>query len=145
MDYPTKRVGSGVLLRDGGGDVLLVKPTYKPGWEVPGGLAEVGESPREAAARECLEELGVAVEIGPLLCVHYSPGVRVPGDGVMFVFDAGTTEMDVGRFALPADELTEARFVAPDLLDAHLPEVMVRRMHAAIAATHDQQIRYLER
>ncbi|MEQ1704164.1 MAG: NUDIX hydrolase [Ilumatobacteraceae bacterium] len=145
MEYPAKRVGSGVLLRDVQGDVLLVKPTYKPGWEIPGGLAEVGESPREAAARECLEELGHAIEIGPLLCVHYSPGVRVPGDGVMFVFDAGTTETDAGQFVLPADELSEAKFVQPNLLDSYLREIMVRRMHAAIAATQDQHVRYLER
>lgn len=145
MDFPEKRVGSGVLLRDEHGDVLLVEPTYKPGWEIPGGLAEVGQSPREAAARECREELGLVIEIGPLLCVHYSPGRRVPGDGVMFVFDAGTTAMEAGQFELPADELSEAKFVPPNLLDAHLPEIMVRRMHAAIAAAHDQQIRYLER
>jgi 8-oxo-dGTP diphosphatase len=31
-------------------------------WEFPGGKIEAGESPETAAARECLEEAGVAVE-----------------------------------------------------------------------------------
>lgn len=34
------------------------------GWEFPGGKVEVGESSREAASREALEELGVRVRLG---------------------------------------------------------------------------------
>jgi 8-oxo-dGTP diphosphatase len=46
-----------VLFRDAAGRVLLVKPTYKNGWEIPGGYVDAGESPRAAAAREVKEEL----------------------------------------------------------------------------------------
>jgi 8-oxo-dGTP pyrophosphatase MutT (NUDIX family) len=56
---PRKRLGAGVVLLDGAGRVLLVEPTYKPGWETPGGMVEANESPRAAAARECQEEIGV--------------------------------------------------------------------------------------
>ena len=44
-NFATPRVGAGVLFRDGAGRVLLVKPTYKNGWEIPGGYVERGESP----------------------------------------------------------------------------------------------------
>jgi mutator protein MutT len=32
-------------------------------WEFPGGKVEAGESPQQAAVRECLEETGVAVDV----------------------------------------------------------------------------------
>lgn len=36
-------------------------------WEFPGGKIIPGETPAAAAARECWEETGLAVRIGPLL------------------------------------------------------------------------------
>lgn len=41
--------------------ILLVKEPEEVGWSVPGGWADVGESPSEAAARETLEESGYSV------------------------------------------------------------------------------------
>lgn len=142
---PTKRVASGVLIRNPEGAVLLVKPTYNEGWDIPGGLVEADESPREAAQRECLEELGRNVEIGDLLCVHYAPGATTPGDGVCFVFDGGTSSADPRDHVLPADELSDLAFVSPVELDAYVPSVMVDRLLAAIEATTTRAIVYLER
>ena len=53
-----KRVAADVLIRDRAGRVLLVDPTYKPDWDLPGGMAEANEAPGAAAARELREELG---------------------------------------------------------------------------------------
>ena len=47
-----KRVGANVILRDHSGCALLVDPTYKPGWDLPGGMAEANKRPDEAAHRE---------------------------------------------------------------------------------------------
>lgn len=66
---PLVGVGA-VVLREG--QVLLVRRAAPPlagYWSVPGGLIELGEEARAAAAREVREETGLAVEIGELLTV----------------------------------------------------------------------------
>jgi len=71
-EYPeTPCVGVGaVIIRDG--RVLLVKRGHPPQdgeWSIPGGLLEVGETMRQAAAREAREETGLVVEPQELLGV----------------------------------------------------------------------------
>ena len=53
-----KRMAAGVLFRDKAGRVLLLEPSYKPSWEIPGGAVEADESPWATATRELSEELG---------------------------------------------------------------------------------------
>ena len=53
------------------GKVLLVKHTYTPGWQFPGGGVEPGETAEAAAAREALEETGYLAEGRPRLAGFY--------------------------------------------------------------------------
>ena len=50
--------------------ILLVKEPDEAGWSVPGGWADVGESPSESAARETLEESGYNVKPVKLLAAY---------------------------------------------------------------------------
>jgi ADP-ribose pyrophosphatase YjhB (NUDIX family) len=50
--------------------ILLVKEPNEAGWSVPGGWADVGESPSETAARETLEESGHKVRPVRLLAAY---------------------------------------------------------------------------
>jgi ADP-ribose pyrophosphatase YjhB (NUDIX family) len=52
------------------GRILLVKEPGEGAWSVPGGWADVGESPSEAAARETLEESGYRVKPVRLLAAY---------------------------------------------------------------------------
>ena len=88
LNAATPRVAAGVLFRDDSGNILLVRPTYKPFWDLPGGYVEPGESPRAAAVREVTEELGLSVEVGQLLSVDWAPQDS-EGDKLLFIFDGG--------------------------------------------------------
>ena len=110
---PTKRMGAGAVIQDADGRVLIVKPTYKPAWELPGGAVDDDESPKGACARELREELGITVAIGDLLCVDYNSSTLDYVESLMFLF--ATEPLDAGTIAtieLPADELSDHRFVS---------------------------------
>ncbi len=69
-ELPLVGVGS-IIIEDH--RVLLVKRAHPPiqgQWSIPGGVLEVGEMVREAAAREAREETGLIVEPGELLGVY---------------------------------------------------------------------------
>jgi len=51
-------LGVRVLATNGEGQVLLVRHGYVPGWHLPGGGVETGETISDAAIKELLEETG---------------------------------------------------------------------------------------
>lgn len=138
------RVAAGALISDSGGRVLLVKPSYKAGWDIPGGYVEPGETPRQACARELAEELGVAIAIGPLLVVDWAPHPD-EGDKVLFVFAAGPVGSDfAASLRLQVDELSDADFFPVDRFEYQLPERLTRRLTEAVHARDEAAVRYLE-
>ena len=58
---PTIPASAGALVRGRKGRLLVLKPTYKGGWTIPGGVIEIGESPWEACRREAKEESGLDI------------------------------------------------------------------------------------
>lgn len=136
----TPRVAAGVLFRDAASRVLLVKPTYKPGWDIPGGYVEPGESPKRAAEREVLEELGIEVSIGRLLVVDWAPHPN-EGDKLLFIFDGGRLSSAPESSPSP-EEIEDIKFWS----DAELAELMPHRLHIRVAGAlrEDAEAAYLE-
>lgn len=65
------KVAVAVLIEQAG-KVLLVRRVNEPQrglWTLPAGFVDAGEDPRQAAARECLEEAGLEVRITDLIDV----------------------------------------------------------------------------
>ncbi|GAB2888774.1 NUDIX domain-containing protein [Streptomyces mayteni] len=135
---PRKRVAAGVLFLDGDGRVLLVDPVYKEPWELPGGAVEENESPREGAAREVEEELGLVRPPGRLLVVDWAGPRPGRSDALTHVYDSGRlSPEDVAGIRLPADELRAFAFVEPALVGERLIPLLARRVRAAVAARRD--------
>jgi 8-oxo-dGTP pyrophosphatase MutT (NUDIX family) len=138
------RCAAGALFLDAAGRVLLVRPHYKPSWDIPGGYVEPGESPLAACRREVEEELGLARDIGRLLVVDWAP-TEQDGDKLLFVFDGGRFDQrDVESVRLDNDELVEHAMVGRDELGEHLNDRLVRRVTAALDALTDGRTLYLE-
>jgi ADP-ribose pyrophosphatase YjhB (NUDIX family) len=140
---PSVYVAAGALITDPGGRVLLVKPNYRDLWALPGGICEQGEPPHEGCARELLEELGMAIPVGPLLVVNWAPpdGDR-PKSIMHLVFDGGTLPDGAG-IRLQYEELDEFRFVAPGDVTVFLPPFVAPRVTAALRARAGGRAIYL--
>ncbi len=128
------RMAAGALFFDAQGRVLLVRPSYKPMWDIPGGYVETGESPLDACRREVQEELGISPAIGPLLVIDWAP-IPTEGDKVLYVFDGGELSADAAAsIKLAAGELLAAEFHSPDDLDRLLIPRLARRVKRAMDA-----------
>ncbi|MEV3857183.1 NUDIX hydrolase [Streptomyces sp. NPDC050095] len=131
---PRVLVGAAVLFRDDAGRVLLVEPNYREGWALPGGTVEsdTGETPRQGAGRETLEEIGLDVPVGRLLAVDWSAGTRRP-PLVAYLYDGGVLSGEqIAAIRLQEEELDSWRFVARAELPAYLLGSLGRRVAAAL-------------
>jgi 8-oxo-dGTP diphosphatase len=140
-----KRVSADVVLRDEQGRILLVDPKYKPDWDLPGGMAEANEPPAEAAHRELVEELGLDLRIGDLLCVDWVSPHGPWDDLVNFIFDGGVlTTAEIAALRLRDDELRAYEFIDHHAAEERLRPYVYRRVTAALQALATERVPYLQ-
>ncbi|MGV9419434.1 NUDIX domain-containing protein [Streptomyces sp. NPDC003674] len=131
---PRVLAAAAALFRDAEGRVLLVEPNYREGWALPGGTVESddGESPRQGARRETLEEIGLDRDLGQLLAVDWVVGTGRP-PLVAYLYDGGVlTGAEFDAIRLQEEELLSWRLVPREDLAAHLPGALGRRVLAAL-------------
>ncbi|MGP4001086.1 NUDIX hydrolase [Streptomyces sp. 8N706] len=139
-------LAAGVLLFDEQDRVLLVDPTYKPGWEFPGGVVERGEPPARAAMREVAEEIGIELDRVPgLLLVDWEPPRPPAFGGLRLLFDGGRLgSSSAERVLLPGAELRGWRFVSETEAEELLPEARFHRLRWALRARERSTVLNLE-
>jgi len=139
-------VASGVLLFDEQDRVLLVDPTYKAGWEFPGGVVEPGEAPARAGMREVAEETGIHLDDVPrLLVVDWEAPAPPAFGGLRLLFDGGRLDAaEAARLLLPGPELRDWRFATEQEAADLLPPVRYERLRWALRARERGAALYLE-
>ncbi|MGX1676215.1 NUDIX hydrolase [Streptomyces sp. NPDC055400] len=139
-------VAAGVLLFDEEDRVLLVDPTYKAGWEFPGGVVEPGEAPARAGVREVAEETGIQLpELPGLLVVDWEAPAPPAYGGLRLLFDGGRLHgAEARRMILPGPELRGWRFVTEQEAAGLLPPVRYERLRWALRARERGAALYLE-
>jgi 8-oxo-dGTP pyrophosphatase MutT (NUDIX family) len=123
---------------------MLVHPTYKDYWDIPGGYVEPGETPYQACVREVAEELGIHPNIGRLLVVDWAPGLS-DGDKMLFVFNGGQlTDGQHGDIKLQASELSEYAYLETEEIAARTIPRLQHRIAEARRSLDTASFTYLE-
>jgi 8-oxo-dGTP diphosphatase len=132
-ELPAIPVSAGALIFDQAGRLLILKPTYKTGWTIPGGVMEEdGETPWDACRREVREECGIEVRSGRLACVDFRPGRPGHPGGIRFLFDCGTAgDAALAAITVQPEEIAEYRLVPLEDALALLRPPIRRRVRAA--------------
>ncbi|GAB5403215.1 MAG: hypothetical protein Aurels2KO_14460 [Aureliella sp.] len=112
----------GALIENAQGQLLLVRRAREPGlgkWGLPGGFVDQGESADQAAAREVMEEVGLAIEsldymysapnwynyqgfVAPVVDIFFRAVLHTPKDVKLAV-----EELDLYEWAIPSEKHLE--------------------------------------
>jgi 8-oxo-dGTP pyrophosphatase MutT (NUDIX family) len=125
--------GVTVVVRDDAGRVLLTRRADNGLWALVSGILDPGEEPAVAAAREALEETGVAVVVEDLVAVSTTGEITYPnGDRTTYLdllFTARPVSPEAAAGAHVADdENTDVGWFAPDALPEPLTASTAERL-----------------
>jgi 8-oxo-dGTP diphosphatase len=125
--YPRFPVGAVAIISDARGRILLVRQVYhrREAWGAPGGWLTSGESPRQAAAREAFEEIGVRLTVGRILAVGSGPYREIS-----LAFECRVAEDWAPRLS---EEIDRVAYFSPEDLPP-LPVATRRLIEEALAA-----------
>lgn len=143
---PRKRVIAHVLLTDTAGRVCLVDTVFKDDWELPGGIVDPFESPKQGASRELMEELSLDATPGRLLVVDWLGPYLGWEDALELIFDGGTLAPDqVAALRPDPSEIAGIHWLEIDEAAGRMAPFAAGRLLAAVAARRDGDTAYLER
>ncbi len=141
-----KRVISHLLLTDAEHRVCVLETTFKPDFELPGGILEPGESPRAGLVREIREELSHTMSVGRLLVVDWLAPYLGWEDAVELIFDGCEMPARVRAACCVPICVRSGRFTGWSRTrpSTPWPPIAKGRLRAALAARDEGRTLYLE-
>ncbi|MFA6285591.1 MAG: NUDIX hydrolase, partial [Parcubacteria group bacterium] len=131
------------------GEILIVKPSYKDHWSVPGGVIDKDESPRDAALREVKEETNLDLKSMRFVCLDYmSPrdsGYSTHDENIQFIFFGGVLTADnIKGIKLAEKEISEYKFAGKSEALELVGEKLSNRLESCFKALELGTPVYLE-
>jgi ADP-ribose pyrophosphatase YjhB (NUDIX family) len=123
-------IGVRGMVIDGDRRVFLVRHGYTPGWHMPGGAVDAGETVLEALVRELKEEGNLDVAVAALHAIYRNP--RFPRDHVVLFVVSAFEQPHPPR---PNREIVETGFFALDRLPEATTPATRRRLAEVLDGT----------
>ena len=142
-NLPKKISSAGALFCNADWEILLLKTHYKEDLEIPGGIIEENESPKQAAEREVKEELWIEISLWKLLVCEY----QITDEFVCyaFIFDGGIiTQEHIDSFVLAVGEIKSVHFLDKDDLWNNIKSQLKNRIKKSMQAKKKDNMLYYE-
>lgn len=142
---PRKRLIAHALITDAADRVLLCETSFKPDWELPGGIVEPFESPADGLHREMVEEMGWAPAVGRPLVIDWLRPYLGWEDALELVFATDpVTDAERSRLVPDGFEILGLHWVAAEALDARMTPFGAARARSACRARAEGATVYTE-
>jgi len=142
-NLPKKISSAGALFFNADWEILLLETNYKDDLEIPGGIIEENESPKQAAEREIKEELWIERQLWELLVCEYQ--ITDEFECYAFIFDGGIiTQEHIDSFVLAAGEIKSVHFFDKDDLWNNIKSQLKNRIKKSMQAKKKDNMLYYE-
>jgi len=118
-------LGVRVLVRDEDGRIFLIRHSYLPGWYLPGGGVDAGETLATAALRELREEGGLIGEGLKLFAIYHNVRTSSRDHVALYCVDRFSIAMPAWQ---PNAEIREIGFFPLDALPADTSDATRQRI-----------------
>ncbi|MDJ0632573.1 MAG: NUDIX hydrolase [Xenococcaceae cyanobacterium MO_188.B29] len=142
QSLPKKRMGAGCLFFNNNDQILIVKPSYRDAWLIPGGVVEANESPRQACIREVEEEIGIKCQPEKLLCVDYISETQNNNESLQFIFLGGIISEE--EIVITDNEISAYQFLESEKALSLLSHRLRRRVGKCLENLDNDRCLYLE-
>jgi len=145
IEHPKKTIASGALIFDENDRFLVVKPSYKSYWHIPGGIVEKNESPLEACEREVFEETNLMLKPSEVAAIVYRCMPDEEIDSLVFIFHCGKIGPDLKTvIKIPFGEIEDYKFIEKRDASNYLDNIMSSALQECFSDDHNRSTIYLE-